>query len=176
MIFSPTPLRDAYLVDLEKIEDARGFFARAWCSEEFRKKGLHGDSVQINVGYSRKKGTLRGMHYQVEPHAEVKVVRCTRGAVYDVIVDLRPDSTTASRWFGTELSSENHRMLYVPKGFAHGYLTLTDDAEIYYLTSTPYAPESARGARYNDPSFEIIWPGTVTVISEQDKNWPDVSL
>lgn len=176
MIFTPTPLRGAYLIDIERIEDHRGFFARAWCRDEFETHGLNGNFVQINVGFNIKKGTLRGMHYQVPPHAEVKFVRCTRGEVFDVIVDLRPESPTCKRWFGAELSAENHRMLYVPEGFAHGYLTLTDHTEIYYLTSTPYAPECARGTRYNDPAFGIIWPGTITTISEKDATCPDFPL
>jgi len=176
MVFTTTPLQGAYLIDLEKVEDHRGFFSRAWCSREFESHGLSGTFVQINVGFNIRKGTLRGMHYQVKPHAEVKVVRCTRGAVFDVIVDLRPESPTYKGWFGAELSAENHRMLYVPEGYAHGYLTLTDHAEIYYLASTPYAPESARGARYNDPAFGITWPGTVTTISEKDASWPDFDL
>ncbi len=173
MIFTPTPLHGSYLIDIGKIEDERGFFARAWCREEFENHGLRARFTQINVGLNTWKGTLRGMHYQVEPHAEVKVVRCTRGKVFDVIVDLRPGSPTYKRWFGAELSAENHRMIYIPEGFAHGYLTLTDQAEIYYLVSTPYAPDAARGVRYNDPAFGIAWPGAITTISEKDASWPD---
>lgn len=176
MIFTATTLQGAYLVDIEKIEDNRGFFARSFCVEEFENHGLRGKFAQINVGFNDRKGTLRGMHYQVDPHAEVKVVRCTRGKVFDVIVDLRPESPTYKRWIGAELSAENHRMLYIPEGYAHGYLTLTDQAEIVYLVSTPYAPESARGARYNDAAFGIAWPGTITTISEKDASWPDFAL
>ncbi|NJD62431.1 MAG: dTDP-4-dehydrorhamnose 3,5-epimerase [Deltaproteobacteria bacterium] len=173
MKFTPTPLQGAYLVELERIEDSRGFFARSWCREEFGARGLNGNISQINVGFSGRKGTLRGMHYQVEPHAEVKVVGCTRGAIHDVIVDLRPESPTYRRWFAAELSAGNRRMLYIPERCAHGYLTLADDAEIYYLASTRYAPESARGVRYDDPAFGIEWPGPITTISEKDAHWPD---
>jgi dTDP-4-dehydrorhamnose 3,5-epimerase len=158
MIFTETPLKGAYLVDLERKEDHRGFFARAWCREEFARNGLIPDLAQINVGFSRLKGTLRGMHYQVPPDAEVKVVRCTRGAIYDVIIDLRPGSDTHKKWFGVELSSQNHRMLYVPEGFAHGYQTLEEDSEMYYLTSVPYAPKSRAGAGTTIPLSESCGP------------------
>lgn len=173
MIFTPIPLKDAYLIDIEKIEDARGFFARTWCRDEIGSRGLKGDFAQVNIGFNSKKGTLRGMHFQAAPHAEVKAVRCTQGAVHDVIVDLRPDSPTYRRWFATVLSAGNHRMLYVPEGFAHGYLTLTDNAEIHYMASTRFAPEFARGVRYDDPAFGIAWPGAITTISEKDASWPD---
>jgi len=173
VILTPTPLEDAYLIDIKRIEDNRGFFARIGCRDEFETHGLNGKYSQINVGFSKKKGTLRGMHYQVKPHAEVKVVRCTQGAVYDVIVDLRPESLTYRQWFGAVLSAENHRMLYIPEGCAHGYITLTDDAEICYTASTPFVPESARGVRYNEPAFGITWPEPITTISEKDASWPD---
>ena len=173
MIFSETMLKGAYLIDLDRKEDHRGFFARSWCREEFDRNGLNPDLAQINLGYSGKKGTLRGMHYQVAPDAEVKVVRCTSGAIFDVIIDLRPDSKTYKQWFGVELTSLNRRSLYIPEGFAHGYQTITDDTEMYYLTSRAYAPKSARGCRYNDRAFGIEWPIPVNCISEADSTWPD---
>ncbi len=173
MIYTPIPLKGAYLVDIKRIEDPRGFFARSWCRNELEDHGLNGYIAQVNVGFSGKRGALRGMHYQLAPHAEVKVVRCTQGAVYDVMIDLRYDSPTFKRWFGEVLSAENHRALYIPEGFAHGYQTLTDAAEISYSTSAFYAPEFARGVRYNDPAFGISWPEAVTTISEKDESWPD---
>jgi dTDP-4-dehydrorhamnose 3,5-epimerase len=173
MIFRETRLQGAYLLDLERREDDRGFFARAWCGKEFEAHGLIPRFVQVNVGFSAKKGTLRGMHYQIEPFREAKVVRCTMGAVYDVIVDLRQGSPTFRQWIGEELTSGNRRMLYVPEGFAHGYQTLADDAEITYQTTQFYAPECARGVRYDDPAFDIRWPLSVERISEADRSWPD---
>ena len=163
----------AYIIDLERREDPRGFFARSWCRKEFGDHGLWEEFVQINVGFNTKKGTLRGMHYQIAPHQEVKVVRCTMGAVYDVIIDLRPKSPTFKQWTGVELNSGNHRMLYVPEGFAHGYQTLADNTEINYQTSRFYAPECARGNRYDDPAFGIEWPLAVSSISDPDRSWPD---
>ena len=173
MIVEETPLAGAYIVEIERREDARGFFARAWCGEELAAAGLDTRISQINVGFSHRRGTLRGLHFQRAPHAEVKFVRCTAGAVYDVIVDLRRDSATHCRWLGIELSAENHRQLYVPEGFAHGYQTLTDAAEICYAASVPYAPESATGVRFDDPAFGIEWPEPATTISEVDRTWPD---
>jgi dTDP-4-dehydrorhamnose 3,5-epimerase len=173
VIFTESTIRGAYVVDIDRIEDDRGFFARAWCRREFEAAGLNPDLVQINLARSHTRGTLRGMHYQDAPHSEAKLARCTRGAVYDVIVDLRPDSSTFRRWLGVELTDENHRMLYVPEGVAHGYQTLTDDAELCYQTSREYAPESAGGVRYDDPAFTIEWPIPVSVISEADRTWPD---
>jgi dTDP-4-dehydrorhamnose 3,5-epimerase len=172
MIFTPTDLKDAFLVDIEPRPDARGFFARAWCRREFETYGLSGTVAQSNIGVSPRKGTLRGLHYQLAPHEEVKLVRCTRGGVYDVIVDLRPQSSTYKRWLGVELSADNYRMLYVPEGFAHGYQTLSDDTELWYQTSQFYAPEFARGVRYDDQAFDIRWPLEVTVISDADHGWP----
>jgi dTDP-4-dehydrorhamnose 3,5-epimerase len=172
MIFTPTELRDAFLVEIEPRADARGFFARTWCHKEFEAHGLSTAVAQANTAVSPRKGTLRGLHYQEAPFAEVKLVRCTRGAVYDVIVDLRPDSPTYRRWIGLELSADNHRMLYVPEGFAHGYQTLSDDAELWYQTSQFYAPAAARGVRYDDPAFDMRWPLAVTVISDADHGWP----
>lgn len=173
MKFIETPLSGAYIIEPEPKTDHRGFFGRLWCEEELRERGLETRIVQSNVGFSHRKGTLRGLHYQQAPHEEVKIVRCTRGSVYDVIVDLRPESATFGRWFGTQLSEHNRRMIYVPEGFAQGYLTLQDDSEIYYHTSQRFAPQAATGVRYDDPQFGIDWPEAVTVISEQDLNWPD---
>ena len=173
MEFVETALKGAYLVRPRRIEDDRGFFARAWCRDEFAGHLLNPSIAQLNVAFSRRKGTLRGLHHQHEPHAEAKLVRCTRGAVYDVIVDLRADSPTRGQWFGAELTADNGTMLYVPEGFAHGYQTLADDTEIYYLTSVPYAPEAASGVRYDDEGFGIKWPLPVAVISHADRTWPD---
>jgi dTDP-4-dehydrorhamnose 3,5-epimerase len=173
MNFTETPLKGACLIDLERKEDHRGFFARSWCREEFGRHGLNSELAQINLAFSPRKGTLRGMHYQVIPDAEIKVVRCTSGAIYDVIIDLRPGSATCGKWFGVELNSRNRRMLYIPEGYAHGYQTLEEESEMYYLTSRPYAPASARGVRYNDPAFGIAWPLPVECISDADASWPD---
>jgi dTDP-4-dehydrorhamnose 3,5-epimerase len=180
MIFTPVigsggaPLQGAYLIDLQKRADERGFFARAWCEQEFEEHGLHMQCVQANLAYSEHKGTLRGMHYQVAPYAEAKLMRCIRGAMYDVIIDLRPESPTFAHWFGTELSADNRRSLYVPEGFAHGYLTLQNHTETFYPVSQFYTPGAEGGVRWNDPAFGIEWPITENLIlSEKDRNWPD---
>jgi dTDP-4-dehydrorhamnose 3,5-epimerase len=174
MIFTPTELEGAYLIDLEPREDERGFFARAWAEEEFAEHGLSTDVVQANIAFNRRTGTLRGMHFQRDPHAEVKVVRCTRGALYDVIVDLRPGSPTHTRWIGVELTADNRRALYVPEGFAHGYQTLADDTEAYYQVSAAYASHAEGGVRWNDPAFGIEWPAPEPpVMSDKDRAWPD---
>lgn len=173
MIFTATPLVGAYVIEPKKIQDERGFFARLLCADEFMKEDLMLRLPQTNVAFSYRRGTLRGLHYQKPPHAEVKIIRCTKGAVYDVIVDLRPESSTFTRWFGVELNEDNFRALYVPEGFAHGYLTLADNSEIYYHTSEFYHKESATGVRYDDPEFSIVWPIEVEIISAQDKEWPD---
>jgi dTDP-4-dehydrorhamnose 3,5-epimerase len=173
MEFIETPLRGAYLVRLQKHEDHRGFFARGWCQKEFSAAGLNPNIVQLNVGSSLKSGTIRGMHYQEPPHAEVKVVRCVRGALFDVIIDLRAGSPTRGKWFGAELSPENGLMMYAPEGFAHGYQTLVDDTEMYYLTSCVYVASAARGVRHDDPAFGIDWPCPTSVISDADRGWPD---
>jgi dTDP-4-dehydrorhamnose 3,5-epimerase len=173
MEFIETELEGAFLIVLSRIEDNRGFFARGWCQDEFSKHGLIGGMVQLNVGFSHKKGTLRGLHYQLPPHQEAKLARCTRGAIFDVVVDLRPGSSTYKRWFGAELTAANGRMLYVPEGCAHGYQTMADDTEMYYLTSAAYAASSATGVRYNDSAFGIAWPLEVEVISGADAAWPD---
>lgn len=167
-----TTLPGAYVIEPETISDSRGFFARIWCREELRQCGLKTDLAQSNIGFSHRRGTLRGLHFQRAPWAEVKVVRCTRGAIFDVVVDLRPESVAYKRWFGVELSAENGRMIYVPEGFAHGYLTLIDNTEINYHSSQFYNPQAAFGVRYSDPAFSIEWPLAANSISEQDRNWP----
>jgi dTDP-4-dehydrorhamnose 3,5-epimerase len=163
----------AYLIDLEKKGDARGFFARLFCENEFTQRGLVRHFCQINNSLSTQKGTLRGMHYQLPPSAETKVVRCVRGGLYDMILDLRDGSTTFGQSFGIELSAENSRMLYVPKGFAHGFLTLVDDSEIIYLVDEFYAPQCERCIRYNDPKFALRWPAPPTIISDRDRDQGD---
>ena len=176
MIFRETELPGAYIVELQSFQDDRGQFARSWCREEFAAQGLATDFVQGNVSVNPHKGTLRGMHYQEGEHGEVKLVRCARGAVYDVIIDLRPHSPTYRKWIGVELSAKAMNMLYVPVDFAHGFQTLVDDAEVNYLVSSPYAPKAARGVRYDDPAFSIEWPLAVTRISQQDKSWPLLAM
>jgi dTDP-4-dehydrorhamnose 3,5-epimerase len=177
MIFHPTPIADAYLVDVEKHGDERGFFGRAFCANEFHEKNIPFTVAQANVGYSAKKGTLRGLHYQVAPHEEAKLVRCIRGAVFDVIIDLRKESESYGQWFGTHLSADTHRLFHVPKGTAHGYLSLTDESEIMYLVSEFYAPGAECGIRWDDPVFNIQWPLTHNlIISDKDRAWPDFFL
>ena len=173
MIFLQTELMGACIVELEKLEDERGYFARSWCQREFEAQGLDTRLVQCNISMNRKSGTLRGMHFQVPPFAEAKLVRCTRGALFDVIIDLRPDSPSFLKWIGVELTVDNGKMMYIPKGFAHGFLTLEDDTEIFYQMSEFYAPECARGVRWDDPLFGIRWPRNVTVISDRDATYPD---
>ena len=173
MKFSPTPLEGACVVDIEKIEDSRGFFARGWCENEFRSAGLPTRIAQANLSFNTTKGTLRGMHWQNPPHAEAKLVRCTKGAIFDVIVDLRPNSVTYRKWFGVELSADNRRMLLVPENFAHGFQTLTADSEIFYQVSEFYAPKFEMGARFDDPEFSIEWPLEITEISDKDASWPN---
>lgn len=173
MIFAPTKLPGATVVELKELRDDRGFFARSWCQREFQEQGLSANVVQANVSYNYRQGTLRGMHYQVSPYEESKLVRCTRGGVYDVIIDLRQGSPTFKQWIGVELTAANHRMLFVPEGFAHGFITLEDDTEVTYQVTQFYHPGSERGVRYNDPLFGIEWPIAVAVISEKDKSWPD---
>jgi dTDP-4-dehydrorhamnose 3,5-epimerase len=170
--FTEAPIAGAWTVDPAPHADERGRFFRAWCADEFAAQGIQFTPVQANLGSSRRAGTLRGMHYQVAPHEEAKLVRCTHGAVFDTLVDLRPGSETYGRWFGVELSAENGRMLYVPPLCAHGYQTLTDGAEIYYLTSAVYAPQAVRGLRYDDPTVAIRWPLPPVAVSEQDQGWP----
>jgi len=173
MIFTATPLRGAHLVDIEKHEDERGFFARSWCGREFEAHGLNPRLAQCNISFNPHRGTLRGLHFQVKPHEEAKLVRCTRGSIFDVIVDLRPDSPTFKGHFGVELTAENRRLLYVPEGFAHGLLTLEDATEIFYQISEFYAPESQRGVRWDDPALAIAWPAPPRLVSERDRSYPD---
>jgi dTDP-4-dehydrorhamnose 3,5-epimerase len=168
MIFTETPLRGAYLIDLEKRGDDRGFFARAFCEKEFVAHQLATRFVQVNNSLSARTGTLRGMHYQLAPKAETKLVRCIRGALYDVLLDLRKDSPTFGESFGAELSAANRRMMYVPKGFAHGFITLEDDTEAFYFVDEFYAPEQERGIRWNDRRFDIRWPTAPVVVSDKD--------
>jgi len=158
MIFKPLPLNGAYVIEIEKFEDIRGFFSRAWSDREFEEQGLFGKFVEANVSFSKKKGTLRGMHYQRAPDEQIKLVRCTAGSIYDVIIDLRPDSPTYKKYSGVELSAENKLMLYVPGEFAHGFQTLQSNTEVYYMVSKYYAPESAGGVRWDDAAFNIQWP------------------
>ena len=176
MLFQETDIAGAFVVEIKRIVDDRGFFGRTWCTEEFRKRGLSDTIVQINTGVSTRAGTLRGMHYQAAPHAEVKIVQCTRGTVYDVAVDLRRESQTFKRWAAVELSDQNYRAFYIPEGCAHGYLTLSDDAVLTYMTSKSYAPAAAKGVRFDDPAFGIQWPGEIRVVSTADRNWPDFTL
>ena len=164
-------LAGAYLVEMDKIKDERGFFARSWSRPDFEEAGLNPNLAQANVAWNAEKGTLRGMHFQYSPYGETKLVRCTRGAVYDVLVDLRPTSPTHRQWYGVELTADNHLQLYIPEGFGHGYQTLTDDAEVSYLTTALYVPYAAGGVRYDDPAFRIKWPLAVSRISEKDAKW-----
>ena len=173
MIFLDTALAGACIIELEKHGDQRGYFARTWCQQEFEAHGLAARVAQANTSFNSKAGTLRGMHYQAAPYQETKVVRCTRGALYDVIVDLRPDSPTWLQWTGVELTASNDRMLYVPADFAHGFITLEDNTEVSYLLSEFYAPGAGQGLRWDDPALGIEWPRPVAVISEQDASWPD---
>jgi dTDP-4-dehydrorhamnose 3,5-epimerase len=171
MIFTETNLKGAFIIEPERIEDERGFFARTWCQSEFEARDLDARLVQCNISYNAKKGTLRGMHYQVAPYEETKLVRCTMGALYDVIVDLRPDSSTFKQWIAVNLTAENRRVLYIPGGFAHGFQTLEDGTEVFYQMSEIYHPESARGVRWDDPSFDIEWPAEPTLISARDRSF-----
>jgi len=172
MHFTPTDVFGAMLIDPMRREDDRGYFSRAFCIREFAEQGIDFAPVQENLGFSVRRGTVRGMHFQAEPALEAKLVRCTRGAVFDVVVDLRSESPSYRKWYGIELSPENGRMLYVPQRCAHGYQTLEDCTDVYYLTSQFYAPTAASGVRFDDPTFSIEWPLAATVISEQDRNWP----
>lgn len=174
MLFTELPLSGAYVIDLQRLEDERGFFARAWCQQEFAAHGLTANIVQCNISFNPKMGTLRGMHYQVFPHAETKLIRCIRGAIYDVIIDLRPHSATYMQWFGLDLTADNRLMLFVPEGFAHGYQSLSDKSEVFYQVSQFYQPGAERGIRWNDPAFGITWPEVdYRVVSVKDQSWPD---
>jgi dTDP-4-dehydrorhamnose 3,5-epimerase len=173
VIFHSTYLEGAYIIEPEKRSDDRGFFARTFCRKEMDKYGLVSEIVQTNISCSRTKGTLRGMHYQRAPHQETKLIRCTKGALYDVIIDLRANSPTYKRWFGVELTATNYKMLYIPGDFAHGFLTLEDDTEVVYEVSEFYTPQAEGGVRWNDPVFNITWPNNINKISEKDSSWPD---
>lgn len=175
MLIQPTPLAGAALIDLKLLEDDRGFFARSFCRQEFIDAGLEPMVEQSNMSYNHKAGTLRGMHYQREPHGETKLIRCFRGAVYDVIVDLRPESETFLQHFGVELSEDNRSSLFIPRNFAHGYITLTDRAEVHYQVSTAYTPGAEQGLRFDDPVLGIQWPSQPVVVSQKDRSWPLVS-
>jgi len=172
MKFLPTPLGGACVVELQQLDDDRGFFARSFCRQEFEAHGLDPDIAQCNISFNRHRGTLRGLHYQAEPHAEAKLVRCTQGAVWDVIVDLRPGSPSFRRWHAVELSAANRLALYVPKGFAHGFQTLADNSEVLYLMSQFYRPDAARGLRWNDPTLAIKWPLADPQVSDRDGDFP----
>ena len=176
MIFYETQIKGAFLIEPEKNEDERGFFARVWCQREFEEHGLNPGLVQCSISFNKKKGTLRGMHYQEAPFAEAKLVRCTRQSIYDVIIDLRPKSLTFKQHFAVVLSAENHKMLYVPEGCAHGFQTLEDNAEVFYQMSEFYSPEHSRGVRWNDPAFGIVWPIADPIMLERDKSYPDFVL
>jgi dTDP-4-dehydrorhamnose 3,5-epimerase len=173
MKFEESKISGAFEIAPESIPDERGFFARTWCQNEFALHRLNSRLVQCNISFNTRVGTLRGMHYQASPHAETKLVRCTQGAIYDVVMDMRAESPTFKKWFGAELTAENHRMIYVPEGCAHGFITLKDKTEVFYQMSEFYKPESARGVRWDDPAFKITWPAKVQVISERDRNYPD---
>ena len=173
MLFIPSELPGAWLIEPEFIGDDRGAFARSWCSREFEERGLNPRLAQCNISTNRRQGTVRGMHFQREPHAETKLVRCTRGAIFDVIIDLRPNSATLHRWSAFELSADNHRLLYIPAGFAHGFQTLTDDAEVFYQMSCEHLPGHSFGVRWNDPAIQVSWPLPIGQISSQDQSWPE---
>jgi dTDP-4-dehydrorhamnose 3,5-epimerase len=197
MLFTETKLKGAYIVDIEKLEDERGFFARSYCYREFEEHGLNPRLVQCNISFNLKKGTLRGMHYQAAPYEEARLVRCVRGSIYDVIIDIRPGSATYCQWIAVELAApcsqltaqgsppaahcsqltaHSYTMLYIPEGFAHGFLTMEDNTEVFYQMSEFHAPDYARGFRWNDPGFRIKWPDDVKVISDRDRSYPDFSL
>ncbi len=173
MRFIGTKLKGAYIIELETKEDERGFFARSFCHEEFKKNGLNHNIVQCNLSYNKKKGTLRGMHYQLAPYEEVKLVSCTSGAIYDVIIDLRQNSSTYCQWLTVELNAKNHKMLYIPGGLAHGFQTLENDTVVFYQMSEFYHPECARGVRWDDSAFKIKWPLFERIMSKKDISYPD---
>ena len=173
MIFTETKLKGAFIIEMEKLEDERGFFARAWDKNIFKKNGLNPDLVQCDISFNKIKGTLRGMHYQIQPYEEPKLVRCTRGMIFDVIIDLRKSSKTLKKWLSFELSNNNYKMLYVPEGFAHGFQTLENNTEVFYQMSQFYNPDSARGVRWDDKAFNIKWPLKPTLISEKDQSYED---
>jgi dTDP-4-dehydrorhamnose 3,5-epimerase len=173
MIFKGTDIDGLWVIEPERHEDERGFFARTWDPDEFAERGLNPELAQCSISFNRARGTLRGLHYQAAPHEEAKLVRCTSGAIFDVALDLRPDSSTFRDWFGVELSAENRLALYIPEGCAHGFLTLADDSEVHYQISQAYVPDAGRGVRWNDPAFAIRWPGEVVVINDRDRSYAD---
>jgi dTDP-4-dehydrorhamnose 3,5-epimerase len=176
MIFTETTLKGAFVIEPERRHDERGFFARTWCQREFAAEGILPAWVQCNISFSRQRGTLRGMHFQAPPYEEAKLVRCTMGAIYDVIIDLRAKSPTFRQWLAVELTADNRRMLFIPQGFAHGFQTLAHDTEVFYQMSQFYAPEYARGVRWDDPAFRVSWPAEKRIISERDRGFPDFLL
>lgn len=176
MIFTELELKGAFLIDIERLEDERGFFGRIWCKEEFREHGLNTSLVQANVSYNKFKATLRGMHFQKKPFQESKLVRCTKGSIYDVIIDIRPESNTFKQWIGVELNDVNRRMLYVPEGFAHGFMTLQDETEIYYMITEYYTKKAESGIKWDDPEINIEWPLDPLIVSDKDSNHPKFDL
>jgi dTDP-4-dehydrorhamnose 3,5-epimerase len=176
MIFTETKLKGAFEIEIKKLEDDRGFFGRSWCANEMKDHGLKNNLCQANTSFSIKKGTLRGMHYQSDPYQETKLIRCTRGAIYDVIIDLRPTSLTYKQWIGVELTQDNYKMLYVPEDFAHGFITLEDNSEVTYLVTQFYTPGAEKGLRWNDPAFNIQWPFEPVIMTEKDKTHPTYKL
>ncbi len=176
MIFTETKLKGAFIIEIQKLEDERGFFGRAWCQKEFEAHGLNPNMCQINTSYTKKKGTIRGLHYQIDPYQEAKFIRCTRGRIFDIMIDLRPDSPTFMQWIGNELSSDGYKMVYVPENFAHGILSLEDNSEVYYPVTQFYTPGAERGIRWNDPAFDIKWPIEVEIVSEKDNSHPDFDI
>lgn len=172
MMYSESSLPGVYVIEMQPFEDARGSFSRVFCAREMREQGLSFDLAQINTAFNRKAGTIRGLHYQYQPHAEIKIVSCISGGVFDVAVDIRPDSPSYLKWFGTELTAGNQRLLYIPAGFAHGYQALTDDAKLIYLVSEFYTPTAEGGLRFDDPAIGIDWPLEVSAVSEKDASWP----
>ena len=173
MRFTETKLAGAFVIEPERIDDQRGFFARIWSQREFEQRGIDSNLVECNISFNRKKGTLRGLHYQAAPHAQSKLVRCTMGAIFDVIVDLRQESPTFRQWASVRLSADNRTMLFIPEGLAHGFQSLVDDSEVFYQMSRYYSPESSRGVRWNDPAFGIVWPEDSRVMNARDQNYPD---
>jgi len=177
MIFTETKLQGAYFIDPERHEDERGFFAHSWSEREFAAQGLSPHLAECNISYNKRKGTLRGMHSQQAPHGQIKLIRCTMGAIYDVIIDLRPDSPTFKQWVGTELTASNHRLLYVPGEFGHGFQTLADETEVFYQVSSPYVPDTGQGVRWDDPAFGIEWPhAEKRIIIQRDCEYPLFTL
>jgi dTDP-4-dehydrorhamnose 3,5-epimerase len=173
MIFTETKLKGAFILEVEKHEDERGFFGRSWCTNEMKKHGLNANVLQANISFNKKRGTLRGMHYQIAPYQEAKLVRCSGGSIFDVIIDLRKDSPTFKQWIGVELSQANYKMLYVPEDFAHGFITLENNSEISYLMTEIFVPDAGATIRWNDPLFNIIWPLEPTILSVKDSSQPD---